>query len=71
VGVYSYGLYLLHQPYVATVGPLLSSSNFWVFSLLGSAVVLVITALSLSIEKLVNRVVTRFLEPPLTTSFTP
>lgn len=64
VGVYSYGLYLLHQPYVATVGPLLSSSNFWVFSLLGSAVVLVITVLSISIEKLVNRIITGLMDRP-------
>lgn len=66
VGVYSYGLYLLHQPYVATFGPLLSASNFWVFSIVGSAVVLVITVLSLLIEKLVNRVVNRLLDRPST-----
>ncbi|MCU0589382.1 MAG: acyltransferase [Syntrophobacteraceae bacterium] len=64
VGVYSYGLYLLHQPYVATFGPLLSPSNFWIFSLLGSAIVLVITVLSIVIEKLVNRIITSLLDRP-------
>ena len=64
VGVYSYGLYLMHQPYVMTFGRLLSSSGFWVFTLAGSVVVLLITVLSMAIEKGIGLAVTRILEPP-------
>jgi len=64
VGVYSYGLYLLHQPYVITFGHLLSTYNFWVFLACAAVIVLAITLLSICIEKQVNRITSRILDRP-------
>ncbi|MCU0589509.1 MAG: acyltransferase [Syntrophobacteraceae bacterium] len=71
VGVYSYGLYLLHQPYVITFGKLLSHQGFWAFLLYAAVIMGAITLLSLFVEKLVNRLTARILERPRTASLAP
>jgi peptidoglycan/LPS O-acetylase OafA/YrhL len=64
VGVYSYGLYLLHQPYVITFGHLLSPYNFWIFLPCATVIVTLITLLSIFVEKQVNRLIARVLDSP-------
>jgi peptidoglycan/LPS O-acetylase OafA/YrhL len=72
VGIYSYGLYLLHQPYVIHFGHELRGFGLWTFAALGSIVVACITAGSILLERYVNGIVTRVLDrrsrPPLSTT---
>ncbi len=55
VGAYSYGLYLLHQPYVMACGELLRPFGMAAYVLLASVVVAFISAASIVAEKWVNR----------------
>jgi peptidoglycan/LPS O-acetylase OafA/YrhL len=70
VGVYSYGLYLLHQPYVITFGRFLSAYSLPVFVFCAAGVMLAITLLSIFIEKQVNRISARILDRPKTAQVT-
>jgi peptidoglycan/LPS O-acetylase OafA/YrhL len=60
-GVYSYGIYLLHQPYVIYAGEKLRSSSLGVFLILASALTVLIALLSICFEYTVNRAVNRVL----------
>lgn len=54
VGAYSYGLYLLHQPYVTTCGELFRPFGMATYILLASVVMVVVSAGSMLVEKWVN-----------------
>jgi peptidoglycan/LPS O-acetylase OafA/YrhL len=59
VGVYSYGLYLLHQPYVITLGKRLGGLSMFEFLPCAVAIVALIALGSIAIERLVNTLVNR------------
>ncbi len=59
-GVYSYGIYLLHQPYVMYFGERLTPCHVGVALLLAAAIILVVSMLSACLERGTNRVVDRF-----------
>jgi peptidoglycan/LPS O-acetylase OafA/YrhL len=59
VGAYSYGLYLLHQPYVIYLGERMRDLHEPVFFLLASACVALLTLGSIPVERAVNRLVER------------
>jgi len=61
VGQYSYGLYLLHQPYMTWLGTRLSSLPLAAFIAVGLAATAVLALASMAIEKRVNRLTTRWL----------
>jgi peptidoglycan/LPS O-acetylase OafA/YrhL len=54
-GVYSYGIYLFHQPYVIFAGEKLRPYSFVVFLIAASAVVILISVISMGFEYAVNR----------------
>jgi peptidoglycan/LPS O-acetylase OafA/YrhL len=64
-GVYSYSIYLLHQPYMMYTGRMLRSSGLGVFLCLSCAAAFLVVLGSLSIEYGVNHAVNRigFLNP--------
>lgn len=55
VGAYSYGLYLLHQPYVMACGQLFRPLGMATYVLLASVVIAVISVVSIHVEKWMNR----------------
>ena len=59
-GVYSYSIYLFHQPYVIFAGEKLRPCSFAVFLISASAVILLISLVSMSFEYAVNRAGNRF-----------
>jgi hypothetical protein len=59
-GVYSYSIYLFHQPYVIFAGEMLRPCSFAVFLVSASAVIVLISLVSMSFEYAVNRAVKRF-----------
>jgi peptidoglycan/LPS O-acetylase OafA/YrhL len=59
-GVYSYSIYLFHQPYVMYAGEKLCPCSIGVFLILALAVVVLVTLVSMSLEYAVNRAVSRF-----------
>ncbi len=61
VGVYSYGLYLLHQPYVLYVAALAQPLSTPAFVAVIAALVGVLTLASMAIERRVNRLTQRVL----------
>lgn len=71
VGVYSYGLYLLHQPYVITFGRILSAYCLPVFVMCAAGIMLAITLGAMFVEKQVNRISARILDRPTATPVTP
>ncbi|MGV8075059.1 MAG: acyltransferase family protein [Syntrophobacteraceae bacterium] len=62
VGVYSYGLYLLHQPYVIYLGKRMGDLGMPVFVICAAVIVTVITFGTVCIERYVNQWVDRTLE---------
>jgi peptidoglycan/LPS O-acetylase OafA/YrhL len=54
-GVYSYSIYLLHQPYLMYVGRTIRSAGMGFFLLVACAVTLLVVLGSISMEYLVNR----------------
>ena len=58
-GVYSYSIYLFHQPYVMFAGEKLRPWSLDVFLVLALAVIVLIALLSMSLEYAVNRGVSR------------
>ena len=61
VGAYSYGLYLLHQPYVMYAGPRFASFATPVYALAATALVATLTLGSMAIERAVARITERVL----------
>lgn len=62
IGIYSYGLYLIHQPYVLYVGQLAASRvGLAVYVGIGFAVVALLAILCIPLERSVNRLVDRIL----------
>lgn len=59
-GVFSYGIYLFHQPYVMFAGEKLQPYSFGIFLCLASLVIIAISAASMGIEHTVNRSMRRF-----------
>ena len=63
VGLYSYGLYLIHQPYVIWLGLRIREQPIWMFLLIAVATLAVLSAWGALLEKatntLVNKLVSR------------
>ena len=59
-GVYSYGIYLFHQPYVMYAGETLRPYNLTVFLIFASAVTVVVASVSMGVEFATNRTVNFF-----------
>jgi len=59
VGTFSYGLYLVHQPYVITLGIGLQGQRAWVFLAVSSLVIAAMAAIAIQIERVVNAAVAR------------
>ncbi|MGH9577039.1 MAG: hypothetical protein ACRD3R_06345, partial [Terriglobales bacterium] len=59
VGIYSYGLYLVHQPYVIYLGIRLRFLTMAEFTLTAVVLIAIITLGSIQLEKLVNNLTER------------
>jgi len=64
VGAYSYGLYLLHQPFVMLVGEQLRPYGMPIYVLCATLVVAAITFASILLERIVNRISERLFTSP-------
>ena len=62
VGVYSYGLYLLHHPYVIYFGNRLHGLSIPEYVPVATGIIAVITVLSIPVERLVNMATNRVLD---------
>jgi len=62
VGAYSYGLYLLHQPYVIYCGERMRDLSLPVFVAGASAVIALITVCAIPLERYVNQLTSRVLD---------
>jgi peptidoglycan/LPS O-acetylase OafA/YrhL len=54
VGVFSYGIYLVHQPYVIWVGLLIRDWPAWAFFVITAVVLIVLSAWGIFLEKFAN-----------------
>jgi peptidoglycan/LPS O-acetylase OafA/YrhL len=54
VGVFSYGIYLVHQPYVIWVGLRIRDWPAWAFFLITAVVLIVLSAWGIFLEKFAN-----------------
>jgi peptidoglycan/LPS O-acetylase OafA/YrhL len=61
IGTYSYGLYLLHQPYVLYVAERVQSFSTPAFVAVLAALIALLTLASMEIERRVNRLAQRVL----------
>jgi peptidoglycan/LPS O-acetylase OafA/YrhL len=61
VGVYSYGLYLVHQPYVIWLGLRIREQPIWMFLLISITTLAVLSAWGMLLEKTTNLVVDKLL----------
>jgi peptidoglycan/LPS O-acetylase OafA/YrhL len=59
VGVYSYGLYLIHQPYVIWLGLRIRNQPVWMFLLIFMATLAVLSAWGIFLEKTTNTLVSK------------
>ena len=59
VGVYSYGLYLIHQPYVIWLGLRIRQQPIWMFLLTAVATLAVLSAWGMLLEKTTNTLVNK------------
>lgn len=59
VGLYSYGLYLIHQPYVIWLGLRIREQPIWVFLLIAVAMLAVLSAWGMLLEKTTNTLVNK------------
>ncbi len=59
VGAYSYGIYLLHQPYVIFLGQRVRGLNMIEFAMLAAVVITVIAAVCMPLERYVNELTNR------------
>ncbi len=62
VGAFSYGLYLLHQPYVIYFGERLRDLNMLTVSLVGWGLIAVLTVCAIPLERYVNHLTNRVLD---------
>ena len=61
VGIYSYGLYLIHQPYVIWLGLRIREQPIWMFLLISVATLAVLSAWGMLLEKATNTLVNKLL----------
>jgi peptidoglycan/LPS O-acetylase OafA/YrhL len=61
VGAYSYGLYLIHQPYVIWLGLRIREKPIWMFLLIAVATLAVLSAWGGVLEKATNTLVNKFI----------
>src|SRR5213082_3957736 len=59
VGLYSYGLYLIHQPYVIWLGLRIREQPIWMFLLIAVATLAVLSAWGMLLEKASNTLVNK------------
>ena len=59
VGAYSYGLYLIHQPYVIWLGLRIREQPIWMFLLIAVATLAVLSAWGMLLEKATNTLVNK------------
>jgi peptidoglycan/LPS O-acetylase OafA/YrhL len=59
VGLYSYGLYLIHQPYVIWLGLRIREQPIWMFLLIAGATLAVLSAWGMLLEKATNTLVNK------------
>ena len=59
VGTFSYGLYLIHQPYVIWLGLNIRPQPIWMFLLIAVATLAVLSAWGIVLEKTINALVTK------------
>jgi len=59
VGVFSYGLYLIHQPYVIWLGLRIRNQPIWMFLLIFVATVAVLSTWGVFLEKTTNTLVSK------------
>jgi peptidoglycan/LPS O-acetylase OafA/YrhL len=62
VGAYSYGIFLVHQPYVIWVGMRIREQPVWMFLLIAAAVLVATSLWGIALEKATNAVVQRISE---------
>jgi peptidoglycan/LPS O-acetylase OafA/YrhL len=70
VGLYSYGLYLIHQPYVIWLGLRIREQPIWMFLLIAVATLAVLSAWGMLLEKATNTLVNKLVSARKTTSGT-
>ncbi len=61
IGVYSYGLYLIHQPYVIWLGLKIRPQPIWIFIFIFLITAAVLSAWGIILEKTTNTLVTKLL----------
>jgi peptidoglycan/LPS O-acetylase OafA/YrhL len=59
VGAFSYGLYLIHQPYVIWLGLRVRDQPIWMFLLIAVAAIAVLSAWGICLEKATNALVSK------------
>ena len=62
IGAYSYGIFLVHQPYVIWVGLRIREQPVWMFLLVSLAVLALMSVWGIALEKATNAVVSRVSE---------
>jgi peptidoglycan/LPS O-acetylase OafA/YrhL len=67
VGLYSYGLYLIHQPYVIWLGLRIRQQPIWMFLLISIATLTVLSAWGMLLEKSINTLVNKLIAARKTT----
>jgi peptidoglycan/LPS O-acetylase OafA/YrhL len=60
VGAFSYGLYLVHQPYVIWLGLRIRQQPIWMFLLIAVATMAVLSAWGIVLEKGTNALLNKF-----------
>lgn len=63
IGTYSYGLYLIHQPYVIWLGLHIRPQPIGIFLLIFVATLAVLSAWGMALEKSTNRLINRLVRP--------
>ena len=61
IGAFSYGLYLVHQPYVIWLGLRIREQPVWMFLLIAAAVLAVLSVLGIALEKTTNALLDKFI----------
>jgi len=59
IGAFSYGLYLVHQPYVIWLGLRIREQPIWMFLLIAAATLAVLSAWGIVLEKTINTLLDR------------
>jgi peptidoglycan/LPS O-acetylase OafA/YrhL len=62
VGAFSYGLYLVHQPYVLYFGVRMREMNELLFIVLAWGIIALITVVAIPLERYVNQLTSRVLD---------